>query len=250
MEVLIAMAVFLMIIIVLGFLLYSAYLNSVEGGHRTEAVLLAKEGVEAARSLRDEDFANLTPGAFGLTLAVGNTWTLSGSQDTTGSFVRQVQIEDITSEMKKITSQVVWRVSPVRQGEVQLITYLTNWLKEVVVSFCQGDAWPCSIFPDKQTCPNQQVCSWLEEACANNCSCASLAKTECQNCAGCSWVKVGKDFVCQGSCSCSQTLPNKCLSCPGCSLQAAQCAGSALSCDQFPTEGECLGQAGCSWAEP
>lgn len=95
-------------------------------GDRVRAIQLAEEGVEAVRNIRDSGYANLSDGTFGLALA-GGQWTLSGSQDTTGIFTRQVTLTDIDASRKAIVSQVNWNQNgTVRQ--VSVTARLTNWL--------------------------------------------------------------------------------------------------------------------------
>ncbi len=53
-------------------------------GARVRATFLAEEGLEAARSLRDSDFANLTDGDHGLAIS-GNQWSFSGASGGAGA---------------------------------------------------------------------------------------------------------------------------------------------------------------------
>lgn len=139
-EVLIAMAVFIVGIATVGFLVLDANVSTRQGVERTQATLLAKEGLEAARSIRDADFDNLTAGAHGIVLS-GNTWTFSGSSDLTDVFTRQITISSVDSNTKQIDSTVTWQQTTDRSGSVSLITYLTNWWYseyDDVAGFCSS----------------------------------------------------------------------------------------------------------------
>lgn len=95
-------------------------------GNRARAVFLAEEGLEAARNIRDQSFASLTTGTFGLA-QTGNQWTLSGASDTTGIYTRQLAIADINAKTKQVTSTVTWRENLQRNGTVTVATQFTDW---------------------------------------------------------------------------------------------------------------------------
>src|SRR3989344_2787064 len=77
-EVILSTSVFVLLVTAL----VGAYLYGQEStalaGNRARAALLAEEGLEAARNIRDAGFPNLTDGAYGLT-TTSNQWNLSGS---------------------------------------------------------------------------------------------------------------------------------------------------------------------------
>lgn len=124
-EALVALSVFILGTATIGFLILDANVASRQGIERTEAVLLAREGLEAARSIRDANFNNLTAGAHGIMLS-SNRWIFSGTSDTQDQFTRIITIEDIDSKRKKITSQINWQFSSQRQDSVSLTTYLAK----------------------------------------------------------------------------------------------------------------------------
>lgn len=134
-EVLLAVALLGMIATGFG----SALLYGQEGqriaGERARAVLLAEEGLEAVRNIRDSDYSALVAGTHGLAISAGK-WELVGSLDTTGIFSRQLIVSDIDENRKQVTSTVTWQQNLQREGSVQLVTYLTNWADE------QGNGLP------------------------------------------------------------------------------------------------------------
>ncbi|MGB2762493.1 MAG: prepilin-type N-terminal cleavage/methylation domain-containing protein [Minisyncoccales bacterium] len=126
MEVLIAMAIFVVGVATIGFLVLDANVSTRQGVERTQAILLAKEGLEAARSIRDADFDNLTAGPHGIVLS-SNKWIFSGTSDMQDQFTRVITVTDIDVDTKKIDSAITWQFTQVRQNSVTLTDYLTDW---------------------------------------------------------------------------------------------------------------------------
>src|SRR3989338_1390661 len=107
-EVILSSAIFVLLVTAL----VGAYLYGQESpalaGNRAGATMLAEEGLEAVRNIRDAGFSNLTDGDYGLTTA-GNQWNLSGSQDTSDIFSRQIVISSVDAKRKSITANVSWQ---------------------------------------------------------------------------------------------------------------------------------------------
>lgn len=130
-EVILASSIFaLMITAFVGAYLYGEEATSL-AGRRARAVLLAEEGLEATRNIRDAGFANLIDGQHGLSTA-GNQWSFSTTtQDVQDIFTRQVTIGTVDTKRKIATSTVTWQQNQQRGGSVTLVTRLTNWLVSV-----------------------------------------------------------------------------------------------------------------------
>lgn len=127
-EVVIAVAIFA--VITAGFA--GAYVLSLKSrrvaGDRTYAAFLAEEGLEAVRNIRDNNFSSLVNGTWGLA-TTSNRWALSGSQDVSAGFTRQIVITSADSSTKQIVANVSWREpGAVATSTVSLSTYLTNLL--------------------------------------------------------------------------------------------------------------------------
>ena len=137
-EVLIAMSIFVMGVSTIGFLVLDANVSTRQGVERTQATLLAKEGLEAARSIRDADFDNLTAGPHGIVLS-GNRWIFSGTFDIQDQFRRVITVTDIDIDTKKVDSIVTWQFTQSRSNSVTLTDYLTDWNQT------QGDAGELSV---------------------------------------------------------------------------------------------------------
>lgn len=140
-EVILATSVFLL----LASVLVGSYLYGLEStmlaGNRVRAVLLAEEGLEAVRNIRDDNFANISNGTHGLVIS-GNQWTLSGLSDTNGIFTRSLTIIDAGSARKSVSCTVSWQQNSSRSGSVTLTTLMTNWLSSTAPA---GDCNPYAV---------------------------------------------------------------------------------------------------------
>jgi len=130
-EIILAVGIIAVVVSVfVGALVYGQESTAI-AGQRARAVLLAEEGVEAARNLRDGAFTNLTDGTFGI-VASGGQWILSGSSDSTDIFNRQLAISTATASKKKlVTSTVAWQQTQQRLATVSVASELTNWRASV-----------------------------------------------------------------------------------------------------------------------
>jgi Tfp pilus assembly protein PilV len=95
-------------------------------GNRARAAILAEEGLEAIKNIRDDSWANLVDGTYGLVIS-GNEWNLSGSSDTTDIFTREVTISTVDDRRKNVTSQITWQQNLQRTGVISIVSELTNW---------------------------------------------------------------------------------------------------------------------------
>ena len=117
------------LILLLATLFINALLSGEEGsqtaGARVRAGLIAEEGLEAARNIRDQNYTNLVDGTYGIG-ASGGSWAFVGSSDTEDIFTRVVSIKTVDAVTKGATSTVTWIGPGGRSGTVALYTYLTN----------------------------------------------------------------------------------------------------------------------------
>ncbi|MBP9802675.1 hypothetical protein KBC40_03770, partial [Patescibacteria group bacterium] len=129
-EVILANAVFaLLLVSLVGIYLYGQE-SSMLAGNRNRAILMAEEGIEAVKNIADNAFANLVDGTYGLTTTT-NQWNLSGSSDVRDIFTRQVNISTVDSRRKDITSTVTWDQNLQRAGSVSTVTRLSDWTTTV-----------------------------------------------------------------------------------------------------------------------
>lgn len=127
-EILVAVAVFAIILVLVTGATASTGRNIRHSANNQQAASLAEEGIEAVRNLRDSgaDFVNLPDGTYGLSDS-GNQWNLSGSSDTQGIFTRSVAITTTGTHQKKIDSTVSWADQHSPTNSFVATTYLTNW---------------------------------------------------------------------------------------------------------------------------
>lgn len=129
-ELLIALGVFVTTVSAVIFVLLSSYISNLRSGENYRALFLAEEGLEAVRSIRNNDWNDLVAGSYGLAVS-GSDWIFSGSQEDISSKLkegaRQVIIENIDSDRKKITSKITWKSPQNLPREISLISRLTGW---------------------------------------------------------------------------------------------------------------------------
>jgi len=137
-EVLLAVAIFVLIISTYVMAMIYGQENTALAGKRARAVLLASEGLAVMQNMGDSNFANLINGTYGLALS-SNTWSLTGVSDVWDIFTREIIISSVNTNTKKVESRVSWQQNLQRQGTVSLITYLTNW------AVIKGTAWATAV---------------------------------------------------------------------------------------------------------
>ncbi len=143
-ELMIAMGVFVLAVTAISWLILDVYLADRAGRERMEATFLSKEGMEAAKSIRDNNWDNLTNSSHGLAIYGGN-WIFQDIEEDVSDQLREgkrkITVEEISSDRKKVTSQVTWKLTEARSQEVVLTTYLTNWAEFIpfdCASYCQS----------------------------------------------------------------------------------------------------------------
>lgn len=114
----------------------------------------AREGIEAARSIKNQSWSSVTTGSHGLT-NVSSAWAFFGTSNTSGIFNRVVTVEDsqrngsnhivdsggtADTDTKKVTSTVTWNSGPLVNNSITLTQYLTNFIKAI------GGDWAPPVF--------------------------------------------------------------------------------------------------------
>lgn len=125
-ETILTTALFVLFLTAFAGVYYYGLQSSSIAGDRSRAVMFAEEGQEAVRSIKNINFSNLTNGTHGLAFS-NNLWTLSGTQDVSGPFTRQVIISDAGSNRKHATVNVTWQQTPDRLGSVSIPAMYSNW---------------------------------------------------------------------------------------------------------------------------
>ena len=114
----------LLITFVIGAVVYAQDSASSQEKYR-RALFFAEEGLEAARSIRDNDFSRLEVGSHGLATS-SDSWVFSGTEETIGEYTRQIEISSVSDNIKKISSNVTW-IKGQGSFSVSLASYLANW---------------------------------------------------------------------------------------------------------------------------
>lgn len=129
-ELLIAAGIFVVIVSAAAFLLIDSYISNLQASQNSQAISLAEEGLEAARSIRDNNWYDLTLGDHGLSISQ-DQWIFQGEEENVSDKlpggVRKVIVENIGDDRKKVTSQITWKLTETNLQSLSLITYLTNW---------------------------------------------------------------------------------------------------------------------------
>lgn len=122
------------------------------GEEQTVATQYASEGIEATRSIQNQNFASLVNSAGTGISRVGNVWAFSESNNILSSkYTRVLTVSDVQRDgsgnivtnggildplTKKVTSTVTWNFTPTRNSSVALSTYLTNWKSLISFNTC------------------------------------------------------------------------------------------------------------------
>ena len=133
-EVLLAIAVFVMSATSIIYLLVDASSSNQQGKDRFFASTMAEVGLEAARNIRDSGWTNLTTGNHGIALQNGKL-AFAGASDTDGSgrFTRQVSVSTVSADKMLVTSTVSWRSPMLQPLTISFSTFLENWSKTIAL---------------------------------------------------------------------------------------------------------------------
>jgi len=268
-ELLIAMAIFVLTVSAIAFLILDSFVAYRAGREETVAAFLAEEGLAAARSIRDNNWDDLTDGSHGIAISVDG-WVFQGVEDNIGDQLREgkrkIIVGTIDSDRKEIQSKVSWEFSENRSREITLITYLTNWQKEIPSEGCWGTEGSCDSLcqyssygslvdyyadPDcSDSCPSigsfysnpNGVCSNDGTGECYKMEASSTQYTSCNQGTGC-------ETGCGGDCTPCDQFNNQpqCEAQLGCVWRGQNCKGTCQPCNSFPDQTSCQNQSGCSW---
>jgi hypothetical protein len=176
-EVILAVALFLILSTGGLALVVNAYNANRLGLEFTVATQFASEGIEAAKAIKNQAYTNLiNSGGTGVDRHASGYWVFGGANDTlvhnTGdSFIRTIKVESVNrngtppdgdivasggtldDDTKKITSTVTWFFSGTRQETLSLITYLSDWRKALTTGI--GEA--LLVYGDGTTTPKYRT---------------------------------------------------------------------------------------------
>lgn len=124
-EVIISAALIFLMATVFTNAMLTAQQGGAIAGTQARGLLVAQEGLEAVRNIRDYGFSSLVDGTYGISQNAG-TWALSGSNDIEDIFTRSVAIQTVDASTKQVTSTVTWQKPNGRTGSVSLSEYLID----------------------------------------------------------------------------------------------------------------------------
>ncbi len=125
-ELIIAIAIFGILIAGVGRAIVIVAGNAQATGQRARALALAEEGLEATRSIRNEAWSNLVAGSYGLAIS-GGKWTFNSTSDVTDIYSRQITLTSLDSNTTEVQSHVSWVQAPYALAAVDLYTRLYKW---------------------------------------------------------------------------------------------------------------------------
>lgn len=129
-EVLLAVAAFAVGIGAVAHLFVGSYSASLQSMERNQAIFLAKEGIEGVRSVKNDNFENMSTGTFGIEEVDGKWSLVSGGDIIDDKYEREVIIQEINDDTWSVESTVQWN------GEsVQLEERLTAWTEPYLVEY-------------------------------------------------------------------------------------------------------------------
>lgn len=138
-EILLAVAIFAVVASFFIFLIIESYKINERARDVALATILAEEGMEATRSIRDIDFSELVRQSQSYCLAIeNNRWVLKVQRDRrnriidcfepVGKFFRRVYISSTGNDnSRKITVVVSWQPVSGTRREVRFFSRLANW---------------------------------------------------------------------------------------------------------------------------
>ncbi len=184
-EVILAMALFMIFSSAVVKGLISGLDSNRLSGEQAKAKAYAVEGLEAIRSVRNQNFASLTnasptPGV----ARVGNLWSYTGSNNVFDTkYNRTVVVSTVNRNAsgdivpaptgtldpntKKVESKVSWNFTTARSEEVSLTTYLTNWRAAIASA---GNFSPMMVYSKTTALPYYRIwngTTWGAESTAN-----------------------------------------------------------------------------------
>ena len=134
-ELVLAVAIFSFSSFALATMIIDSNISTRLSADRTEALLYAKEGVEAVRSIRDNDWATwvgTADGNHGLMINSANsTWAFNTSDSDliNDKYTRTVNLatDPLVPTSRDVSVNISWNLTPGRIASTTLSTIFSNW---------------------------------------------------------------------------------------------------------------------------
>jgi len=125
-EAIVAIGITILVITGLVVLAVGAVRSATLSRNRSVAVQYAQEGIEALRSVRDRNFAEVPTSGTNRVVWTGSEWSVLAGTETIGSYTRSFTSTQVSPGKLKIAMTVAWTDSA-GNHTVDLTTYLTDW---------------------------------------------------------------------------------------------------------------------------
>jgi len=138
-EALLAIALFAGTVTMMMTTLIYAQESNLAASNLNKAALLADEGLEAVKSIRNDNFTNITDGDYQLTVtddfysAYPGIYELNPGIETIGDFTREITIDSnaLDTYHKRITVEVTYPNRSGARRQVQVQTIITDWQRVI-----------------------------------------------------------------------------------------------------------------------
>src|SRR3989338_4610341 len=107
MEVIVALGVFMLVAPAVMILILGGFKGTVNSQEKLQALVLAEEGIEAVRAMREVDWTTIPAGTHGLR-ATGGQWEFAGTSEPLEAYHREITIIDLDSNRKEVNSKISW----------------------------------------------------------------------------------------------------------------------------------------------
>lgn len=146
MELILAVALFMIFSRGLAGTAIGGYLTSFENARMVKVNALLVESWEALHSIRDGNWNDIANGIYGLTMSGGH-WALLGSSDEVDGYTRIITIADVLRDdlgnivasgtnvdpdTKRISIELSWNDSAGQERSLYVESYLTNYVSPAV----------------------------------------------------------------------------------------------------------------------
>lgn len=116
------------------------------GSQRIRGVNYTIQALEAAKSIRNQDFDNLTEGPHGFTIdPITNSWAFTGSSLVRNGFTTTLTVTALDANIKQLDSVTTWKDGIFRSGRAAMTTIVTNWRADTGVgdwsNITQAGSW-------------------------------------------------------------------------------------------------------------
>ncbi len=126
-EAVLSVGVFAIFVGGIGMSLLIGQQSTISGADRVRAVFLAEQGLEGLREVRDEGFAGLTLGTFGIKVGTNGRFALTAQPVVSDGYTSRVILTSRGTNWIEARSKVDWNFGKSRSGSITFSTYLTNW---------------------------------------------------------------------------------------------------------------------------